>query len=428
MRSGDRYAQRPELLKSHPVLARLVTLKQSLSTLEDLDFAASDEESDIDDDESLSLNMDGDEDEFDREQLWKSDRLNGLEADELDELLMDAQFSLATSKMAGKPPKKKRKVDSANSKKPALLAFDLVEPEYSRSKSSSLLTSAETGDIDAYGEATSLQHADQADKNARKKSLRFHTSKIESASARRQGARNNAISGDDDIPYRERRKEKEARIVKELEKKAKSRGQGQGGDDLDDVEPEKEPRKRQRDEEEDDGQESADGYYELVKRKTKEKKDKKKSDYEEAQAAARYVLSPYCTILTNSSVPVRTSRTTQLPARGHLPAQSCLTKASHLTGRKASVTPESRKDKSSKRRKRRSLLRRLSTRAALGIQGDMTVKSQVYRRWLRVFVWVKIWLVGCALAAKGFLSADHKIYHLILVLSMPTKVHHKPHT
>jgi U3 small nucleolar RNA-associated protein 3 len=257
MRSSEKYAQRPELLKTHPVLKRLLTLKQSLSTLEDLDFAASDEESDIDDDdESLSLNMD--------------------------------------ASPTDKPPKKKRKTDSAESKKPAVPVFDLVEPVYNRSKPLSSNVTADKSSTDAYGEATFLQHADQADKNARKKSLRFHTSKIESASARRQGARNNAVGGDDDIPYREGRKEKEARMTKESEKKAKSRGQG--GDDLDDVEPGDDVRKRPREQENDesDGEEGADGYYELVKRKVKERKEKKKIDYEEAQAAARSVFRLRC--------------------------------------------------------------------------------------------------------------------------------------
>ena len=302
LRSSAKYAQHPELLKLHPVLSRLLTLKQSLSTLEDLDFAASDEESDIDDDdESLSLNTDGDEETFDREQLWKYDRLNGLEANELDDLLMDARSSLGTSKFAGtlaagKPPKKKRKTNSAASKGSV---FDLVEPTYNHSKISSPDAATDTDNIDAYGEATSLQYADQADKNARKKSLRFHTSKIESASARRQGARSNAFGGDDDIPYRERRKEKEARVATESEKKAKLRGQG--GDDLDDIEPEMSAKRRSRDEEgdEDDGDESADGYYELVKRKTKERKEKKKTNYEEAQAAARYDCSPCGIVLAN---------------------------------------------------------------------------------------------------------------------------------
>jgi U3 small nucleolar RNA-associated protein 3 len=318
--------------------------------------------------------------------------LNGLEADELDELLMDAQSSLATSKSAGvsstdKPPKKKRKTDS-DSKKPALPVFDLVEPEYNQSKTSSSNGATDSGELDAYGEATSLQHADQVDKNARKKSLRFHTSKIESASARRQGARSNAVGGDDDIPYKERRKEKDARVAKEAEKKTKSRGQG--GDDLDGVEPENERGKRERDEveggDEDDSEDSADGYYELVKRKTKEKKAKKKGDYEEAQAAAKYVSSLRCIVLANSKITGRTSRMIQPPAHGLLPVQSCLIKASHPTGRKAFVTLELRRDRSSKRRKRRCRLRRLSIRVVLGIQEDMTVKSQAYRRWSRVFV------------------------------------------
>jgi U3 small nucleolar RNA-associated protein 3 len=270
-------------------------LKQSLSTLEDLDFAASDEESDIDDDdESLSLNMDDDNDNFDREQLWKYDRLNGLEIGELKDLLNDAQ-SFTALKMAGrssanKPPKKKLKTDSAESKPPV---FDLVEPVHNRSKHSSSDHPADTIGVDAYGEATSLHHADQADKNARTKSLRFHTSKIESASARRQGARNWAVGGDDDIPYRERRKEKEGRLAKESERKASSREQC--GDDLDDVEPENEVRKRPRNEKDDEDDSSdeqgADGYYELVKRKAKEKKEKKRTNYEEAQAAARYAQS-----------------------------------------------------------------------------------------------------------------------------------------
>ena len=294
MRSSQKYAQRPDLLKSHPVLSRLLTLKQSLSTLEELDFAVSDDEdnSDIDDeDESLSLNLHGEEELLDREQLWKYDQLNGLGAGELDDLLTDAEAfmtseSIPASKSKPKrktssteePPKKKRKTES---NKIATPVFDLVEPDYIHSKTSSSSSASANSDVaDAYGEATSLAHADQADKSARKKSLRFHTSKIESASARKVGARNNAVGGDDDIPYRERRKEKEARLAREAEKKTKVRGNG--GDDLDNVEPE--PLANGEDIEDDEG---ADEYYELVKKKSKDKKEGKKVEYEEARKAAR---------------------------------------------------------------------------------------------------------------------------------------------
>ncbi|KAJ7725531.1 hypothetical protein DFH07DRAFT_1002630 [Mycena maculata] len=42
--TSEKYAQRPDLLREHPVLAPLLTLKQSLITLEELDFTASDSE------------------------------------------------------------------------------------------------------------------------------------------------------------------------------------------------------------------------------------------------------------------------------------------------------------------------------------------------------------------------------------------------
>ncbi|KAJ7758492.1 Sas10 C-terminal domain-containing protein [Mycena maculata] len=245
LRSSEKYARRPDLLREHPVLARLLTLKQSLITLEELDFAASDSE-------PGSNDKDSDNDVLvDAEQLWKLDRMQGLEDDELEDLLKDA------TPIAEQPrPKKKRKTSSSST----LPVFDLVEPVFTTSTAAQHRLDSS---VDAFGEATSLQHGDAADKGARRKSLRFHTSKIESASARRQGARNNAVGGDDDIPYRENRKPVQP-----------PKGREQGGQDLDEAEPQ--PKMLDA--------EDADGYYELVKRKSKEKKAHKKAEYEAAAA------------------------------------------------------------------------------------------------------------------------------------------------
>lgn len=228
----------------------------------------------------------GDEDEEeeemnDAEMLWWGD----LEEGELQNLLSDA----ATAKEAAisglkpkakrikstvqegvpdSPPKKKRKTDKGP-------AFNLEEPEFVSSKSSSHPHEKAT---DVFGEATSLDYVDAADKRAQQKSLRFLTSKIESADARRKGARTNALGGDDDIPYRERKKEKEARVAKEAQAKLKK----QGGADLDNVDPE--PNKNKEDSSGDSNDESQ-GYYELIKRASKEKKEKKKADYDAARAA-----------------------------------------------------------------------------------------------------------------------------------------------
>ncbi|KAI8978801.1 Sas10 C-terminal domain-containing protein [Trametes punicea] len=338
LRTSEKYVQRPELLRSHPILPRLLKLKQSLATLEDLDFAASDDdESDLSglSDEDLDVGeeeldaSDADDLMADAETLWAGSKLKkkgkGLERGELEELLREASDLVATDtnhpsgstdkpKKAKRkqkpapeePPKKKRKAADASAE-PVTPVFDLVEPELDsgprlssssgKAKGKSAAPTIASAD-DVYGEASALDVADAADKQARKKSLRFHVARIESTSARRAGARSAAMGGDDDIPYRERKKEKEARLAREVAK-AREAASASAGADLDDVDPEvemaaggKPSKKRRRDasesEDEDEGGD-ADGYYELVKRKSKEKKEKKKQEYEAAKAAERYV-------------------------------------------------------------------------------------------------------------------------------------------
>ena len=288
LRASTKYTRRPELLTSHPIMQRLLTLKQSVLTLEDLGFAIPDSEPEFDEDDDESLDLTGDED-------YMEELRQKLEPGELDDLLQDAQMFVSSAKpkprsrvvktqpLVNEPQKKKRRILSEPSKA-SVPIFDLEEPEFipsSRTKIRSR-SKANTELDDAYGEASHLQVADAADKSARKKSLRFHTSRIESTNARRQGARSQAMGGDDDIPYHERQKEKMSRLLQE----AKNQLHKQGGEDLDDSEPpERKPEKRKRDDEDDlDG---PDGYYELVKKKTKENKEQKKADYDAVRAAER---------------------------------------------------------------------------------------------------------------------------------------------
>jgi U3 small nucleolar RNA-associated protein 3 len=259
-------------------MTRLLTLKQSLATLAELDFAPEDSEDEFDEDED-DIGLDLSELEIIQKFAGQFGRLELLN-DALvyqEEPIFEARQQEQQDTLQ-KPPKKKRKT-SKDSSAPAQPIFDLVEPEFEPTrKASTAETSTRDSISDVYGEALSLQHADEADKSARRKSLRFHTTKIESVGARRQGARQ-ALGGDDDIPYRERRKEKEARLLKE----AKGRLKSQGGADLDDIDPE--PRQNE--------DADADGYYNLVKKQSKEKKEKKKADYEAKKAALRYVAFAY---------------------------------------------------------------------------------------------------------------------------------------
>ncbi|CAL1712744.1 unnamed protein product [Somion occarium] len=312
LRSSPKYVSRPDLLRSHPVMSRLLSLKQSLTTLEELGIDPLGDFSDSDDAEDLSDLSDLTDEDLDASMLWKMDMIKGLEQDELEALLKEAGKVIAgedgnTKKGKKKKsrkadvedgeevqeqerPKKKRKTST----KSALPIFDLEEPTFpsssTKSKKSKTVSESLT---DAYGEQLTLQTFDAQDKAAHKKSLRFHTSRIESTIGRRERARQGNVGGDDDIPWKERKKEKEERLRREVEN-SRAKGQGEALDGVDpesmDVDGEREggKGKRRREEEEDSGSESGeDGYYELVKKQSKAKKEKKKAGHDAANAAAK---------------------------------------------------------------------------------------------------------------------------------------------
>jgi hypothetical protein len=374
-------------------MQRLLTLKQALQTLEDLNFAASDsEDEDEDDYEEDEESMTFDEIMADGENVWSVDHEDGLDSDELNDLLDDAKQSIDLAGSTPRlPPKKKRKTRREKDEGPKMVTpvFDLVEPEFvsSKSKTSSHRQEADNDLVDAYGEATTLHSVDAADKTARKKSLRFHTSKIDSATARRQGARNQAAGGDDDIPYRERKSAKEARLVKE----AAIRAQNQVGAPLDDEEPE--PRagqKRSRGDEDDEGAESPDDYYELVKNKSKETKMRKKEEYEAASGRARYsrvlfgffFLSDFYLSLASHS---KKAKRLDLAL---LHALSWPTKVLHLIVQRPYAIHVSRRDKSSKRQRRRSHPKKLCTKAVFQRQEAGTMgNAPVSPKSSRVCLW-----------------------------------------
>jgi U3 small nucleolar RNA-associated protein 3 len=296
MRANPKYAANPKLLQAHPVLGRLLTLKQAMASLERLDFGPNS------DDEENGGEYDDDEDMF---SFWKGDDLVDMDEDEYAELLREAR------EINGSPPKKGKSIKSNGVKeahspskskedkpektsrkkkkeKKKKLVFDLEEPEFvpvGKSKGHGS-KSAKTPELTPFGEYTSLDAVDAMDKQARKKSLRFHTSRIESASSRREKVRGGAIGGDDDIPYREREREKEARLKKQTEKQ-----RGKGGEDLEDVSMEdvhigkKRPR-----EEGSDAEMDVDGYYDLVKRQKKERKTEKQVKYDADKATEKYVI------------------------------------------------------------------------------------------------------------------------------------------
>lgn len=116
--------------------------------------------------------------------------------------------------------------------------------------------------------ADSVEAEDAA---ARRKTLQFYASQINNKSAKRNAAHQ---SGDQDLPYRERRKERELRLQQEAER----RKGGTAGADLDDQEPG--PR-------ENNDMDSDDEYYQLIASASASQKTARKEDHDAAVAAVR---------------------------------------------------------------------------------------------------------------------------------------------
>ncbi|KAK5629745.1 hypothetical protein RRF57_005460 [Xylaria bambusicola] len=112
----------------------------------------------------------------------------------------------------------------------------LLAPKKVSKKNTALKDTEEDSNSD-FGEEDYLDSKTAAEKAARKKSLRFYTSQIAQKSNRRAAGGRDA-GGDMDIPYRERLKDRRARLNAEAEKRGK-RGSnigadlGEGSDDED---------------------------------------------------------------------------------------------------------------------------------------------------------------------------------------------------
>lgn len=142
-------------------------------------------------------------------------------------------------------------------------------------KAPKTLNLQETGDLAVvdddsdFGEETALTAHEAEEKANRKKTLRFYTSQIAQKSNKRDTAGRDA-GGDADIPYRERFKDKQARLSSEAEAKSRKRpdtaGDALGGEsDEDDRRVAREIR----------GDACDEDYYDLVAARSQKKKSEK---------------------------------------------------------------------------------------------------------------------------------------------------------
>ncbi|KAH9883574.1 Sas10 C-terminal domain-containing protein [Xylariomycetidae sp. FL2044] len=110
---------------------------------------------------------------------------------------------------------------SAKTIEDSLADLDSLLIPHKKPKNKTAMHAADDGDDKSdFGEEESLDAQTAADKAARKKSLRFYTSQIVQKANRRADAGRDA-GGDNDIPYRERLRDRQARLNAEAEKRGK---------------------------------------------------------------------------------------------------------------------------------------------------------------------------------------------------------------
>ncbi|PWN24765.1 hypothetical protein BDZ90DRAFT_282092 [Jaminaea rosea] len=318
------HASEPHRLRDHPVLARLLKLKEGLSMMESLDFAVPlDEEEDGEEEEEVEADLEGGLDDLQEQMpfLYGSeededmgelddDELAGLIADEKENAGEQQAKAVKTAK-AKKPKTSKRARDAAAPTPvpvPAPLAGladaddSLLLASSSRGSASRKSKPTLIDDGDAYGEATSLTASELADKAAKKKSLRFYTGQMDAKEARRGQAARDRMGGDADIPYRDRERSRQGVEQAKAAREGKTNGKADAALDGEDW-----GEGDSRDWREVMGQKGAsdagttagaagddddDDYYDLITSSRREAKRAKKESHDAERDASRIVDDP----------------------------------------------------------------------------------------------------------------------------------------
>ncbi|KAF9877374.1 hypothetical protein CkaCkLH20_05074 [Colletotrichum karsti] len=213
-------------------------------------------------------------------------QVDSMDISEEESVAEDAEdeAAFAAAREEARRLKKLAKADKAKKKEAqavedSLADLDDLIKQSKKSKKAKKATKAADGDDNSdFGEEEVLDARTAADKAARKKSLRFYTSQIVQKANKRADAGRDA-GGDHDIPYRERLRDRQARLNAEAERRGQ-KGSKYGADLGDDGSDEEDSRTAAA--LRDDGD---DEYYDMVAAKSQKKKDEKKA-YHDALAAA----------------------------------------------------------------------------------------------------------------------------------------------
>lgn len=269
--SDNLTALSPAQLRSHPVMSSLVKLRKLWETVKDITPVEKTSQGPVEEESESEMEVDVPEVKSKENKVSKKEKKKLSKA----QRAAEAARTEAEARRA-----KKLEETEANL---AGLSSLVTEPGRKRVSKKAKAPSKADDDSD-FGDEDALTAKEAEEKAKQKRSLRFYTSQIAQKSNKRTAAGRDA-GGDADIPYRERLKDRQARLMAEAEKRGKQKASGAeelGGDsDEEDRRVASELRKG------DDSGSDDDDYYDMVAARTNKRKADKKALAEAQAAAAR---------------------------------------------------------------------------------------------------------------------------------------------
>ena len=257
-------------LKEHPVMEGILKGREVWRSVNDLSVGTGEP---AENDSEEDLDSEGEEDDILNTDtlVAKANTTSKRKRSEVDDLVDDEDDS---SDAGSEDDEEKAEIFESEENDSDL---DIAVPVIEKSSKAQEKRKKKPSRTSDYGESTDISTADMADKLSRKRNLRYYTSKIDQQSAKVR----EKLTGDSDLPYKERRFEREQRLNEE----ARRRGdlQGRDNDDADNF-----------DSGDDDDSTAKqvrasfdNDYYDMVASSAKQKKSDRKHAHEAAIQAAK---------------------------------------------------------------------------------------------------------------------------------------------
>lgn len=272
---GKTVALSPAELRDHPIMGSLVKCRQQWEAVKE--WTVPEESDDIEED----LEIEDSEESAELEPVVQLKEKKSTKSVQKDKKLSKSQQA-AEKARAEAEARRAEKLKKAEANLADLA--DLVKTSSKKSKalSKTRVSQPQEDDSDLGDEGALTAH--EAEEKARKKrSLRFYTSQIAQKANKRNAAGRNA-GGDEDLPYRERLKDRQARLNAEAERRGRAQAnetEQLGGDS------DEEDHRLAREVRGDAAGTDDDEYYDMVAARNKQKKADKKARAEEAEAAQK---------------------------------------------------------------------------------------------------------------------------------------------